>query len=287
MCPDPVWTDLGDGVRVRQSRLYAMNSVVLAAPEHAVLVDPGVLPSELDDIAVAVEALHAEHLTLVLTHAHWDHVLGRVWWPGAPVIAHARFAEALERDEAHVFRETKAAVESCGEEWDTPIEPFRPNVAARGEWQGALGPWTLVLRDASGHADHQLSVHLPEQRLLLAADMLSDIELPILSGGCAPYRDTLNRLLPVLDAGEVDTLVPGHGAIARGAEVRRRLLDDLGYLDQMEDAVRDAQAAGRTLEQTQEAFPTPHRASVPAGSMDEVHRRNLARTWAALERGAA
>jgi len=277
------WTDLGDGVRVRQSRLYAMNSVVLASPEHVVMVDPGVLPSELDDIAVAVDAEHAERVTLVLTHAHWDHVLGRAWWPAAPVIAHAGFAEALERDEARVFAEAKRAAESCGEEWDAPVEPFRPNVAARGEWQGALGPWALVLRDAFGHADHQLSVHLPEQGLLLAADMLSDIELPILSGGVPPYRETLNRLRGVFDAGEVDTLVPGHGAIARGADAKRRLRDDLAYLDQLEDVVRDAIAAGRTIEQTQAAFPTPQRPTVPPGSMDEVHRRNIARTWAALE----
>lgn len=281
------WTDLGDGVRVRQSRLYAMNSTALLAREHTVLVDPGVVPSELDDIAVAVNALAPEHVTLLLTHAHWDHVLGRAWWPAAPVIAHARFAEALERDEAKVFREACKAAESCGEQWDDTIEPFRPDIAARGEWQGALGPWTLVLRDAFGHAEHQMSVHLPEQKLLIAADMLSDIELPILNGGCAPYRETLNRLLPVLDAGEIDTLVPGHGAIARGPGIRARLLDDLAYLDALEDAVRAAQDADRTLEQTQAAFPTPDRPHILKGSMDDVHRRNLAFTWEALRRSAA
>ena len=45
------WTDVADGIRVRQSRLFQMNSGVLEMDGHAVLIDPGVLPSELRDIA--------------------------------------------------------------------------------------------------------------------------------------------------------------------------------------------------------------------------------------------
>ena len=89
------WTDLGDGVRIRRSRVFAMNSVLLRSGRHAVLVDPGVLPSDLDDLAVA--ARDAE-VVLVFTHAHWDHVLGRSRWPEARTVGHARLAEELRRD---------------------------------------------------------------------------------------------------------------------------------------------------------------------------------------------
>ena len=44
------WTDLSGGIRVRQSRVFWMNSVLFAHPDHSVLVDPGVLPSELDEL---------------------------------------------------------------------------------------------------------------------------------------------------------------------------------------------------------------------------------------------
>ena len=80
------WTDGGPGVRVRQSRVYWMNSVVLLDREHTVIVDPGVLPSELDDLAREVQALSPHRVTLIMTHGDWDHVLGAPWWPGAGIL---------------------------------------------------------------------------------------------------------------------------------------------------------------------------------------------------------
>ena len=86
------WTDLAGGIRVRQSRAFAMNSVVLFDPRETVIVDPGVLPTELDDLAAVVKRLGPKRVTLLFSHAHWDHVLGRRWWPEARSIAHDRFA---------------------------------------------------------------------------------------------------------------------------------------------------------------------------------------------------
>ena len=92
------WTDLAGGVRVRQSRAFAMNSVLLLDRRHTVVVDPGVLPSELDDLARAVDEASPARVTLFFTHAHWDHVLGRPWWPKAKTLAHDRCAEEMRRD---------------------------------------------------------------------------------------------------------------------------------------------------------------------------------------------
>src|SRR5688572_27708713 len=116
--PAPAWTDLGHGVRVRQSAAFQMNSTALLDAEHAVLVDPGVLPSELDDIARDVERASPRALTLVFTHAHWDHVLGRAWWPEARTIAHDRFAAEVQRDAARIREEAEKLAARHGETWD-------------------------------------------------------------------------------------------------------------------------------------------------------------------------
>ena len=100
------WTDLGDGVHVRRSRAYEMNSVVLVKDAHAIVADPGVLPSEMAEIA-AFTAGHAPrfgNVSLLLTHPHWDHVLGRPYFPAATTVAHAGFAARNDRSvwqEAH------------------------------------------------------------------------------------------------------------------------------------------------------------------------------------------
>jgi len=94
------WSTPEPGVRVRTSRCYDMNSVLLAADGHGPGDRPGVLPSELDEIAAAVAeaAPRFERVSLAFTHPHWDHVLGRPWFPGATTFAHAGFSDELERD---------------------------------------------------------------------------------------------------------------------------------------------------------------------------------------------
>src|SRR5262245_64343915 len=85
------WTDLGDGILVRQSRAVPMNSVVLANAEHTILVDPRILPSEMDDLAGLVREAEPRETTLVFTHAPWDHPLRRPRWPKAKTLGHDRF----------------------------------------------------------------------------------------------------------------------------------------------------------------------------------------------------
>jgi hydroxyacylglutathione hydrolase len=273
------WTDLGGGVRVRQSRAYAMNSVLLLEPAHAVLVDPGVLPSELDDLAATTR--EATGVSLVFTHSHWDHVLGRAWWPQASTVAHAGLAAALARDAAAVAADVDACTRGLGEPWTRGFAPFVPDVATRGETEVACGPWHLVLRDAPGHCDDQVTVHLPARRLLVVGDMLSDLELPWLDREPAVYRRSVAEILRLAEAGEVETLIPGHGAIARGAAaVRERIRRDLRYLEALEEGVREARAAGLTLEQALARLaaiaPGDCGADFP---LADVHRENLRLAW--------
>lgn len=232
------WTDLGGGVLVRRSVAFQMNSIALIHPEHAVLVDPGVLASELDDIAARVAEARPGRITLLFTHGHWDHVLGRPWWPRAETVAHDRFAGVVRRDQEGIEKDIVELAAKHGERWERGFAAFRPSHAVSGLHMARRGPWTLVLRDAFGHSDSQLSIHLPHERILLAADMLSDIEVPMLDGACGPYLRTLRDLAPLAEHGAIETLVPGHGSIARGRdEVVRRVRRDIRYLEDLERAV--------------------------------------------------
>jgi glyoxylase-like metal-dependent hydrolase (beta-lactamase superfamily II)/pimeloyl-ACP methyl ester carboxylesterase len=276
------WIDLGHGIHVRQSRAYWMNSVVLLDPEHTVLVDPGVLPSEIEEIARLVQSAEPEAVTLLFTHGHWDHVLGRPWWPDASVVAHDACAAEVEDRLEHIRHEAETLATEHGEAWARRFEPFRVDRPVSGQCFLKLDPWRFVLRDAYGHSDSQLSVHLPELRLLLAADMLSDIEIPILNQPPAVYRRTLDSLLTLAEGGAFEVLVPGHGGIAFGGDaVLARLRTDLEYLAALERGVAEARNAGLSLAAAQERLDAMEFVGKRSDgySMVETHRRNVERTW--------
>jgi hydroxyacylglutathione hydrolase len=283
------WTDLGGGLHVRQSRVFRMNSAVLLDREHAVLVDPGVLPSEQDDLSAAVRAAGARAVSLVFTHAHWDHVLGRPGWPQATTVGHVRLAAELERDAAAILGEANACAARHAEAWSHGFEPFTPDLVVDHERALALGPWQSILREAPGHCDSQITVHLPDRGLLIAGDLLSDLEIPWLDREPAAYRRTLERLAALVTGGAVETLVPGHGAVAHGAEAALdRVRRDLGYLDALEAEVRKARRAGLTLEETQARLAAlEYVGKGAAHPMDDVHRGNVRFAWEAVERESA
>lgn len=277
----PAWTTLTEGIHVRQSVAYWMNTTVLLDSEHTVLVDPGVLPSELDDLRRLVNQAEPEHVTIVFTHGHWDHVLGAPWWPKARVVAHDRAEAEMRRDLAKIRRESEKLATEHGEVWPAPFEVPRVHESASGQRFLKLDPWRLVLRDAYGHCDSQLSVHVPELNLLIAADMLSDIEIPILNAAPAVYRRTLETLRPLADGGALEALIPGHGAIlvGRGA-IAERVRSDLAYLEAIERGVEDAKSAGLDLDATQARLSTMEYVGKHAEySMVDVHRRNVRFAW--------
>jgi len=283
-----VWTDVSAGVRVRQSRAFMMNSAVLADREHTIVIDPGVLPSELDDIAQAVTKLAPERVTLFLTHGHWDHVLGPAWHEGAEIVAHDRVAAEVKAEQAKVLAEAAKTAADHGETWTRGFTPFRTDYAVSGLHYTRRGPWHLVFRDAPGHSDSQLTLHLPDRQVLFAADMLSDVEIPMLDRPPTIYRATLEALRPLAENGAIETLVPGHGSVARGADVARRLHEDLAYLNELERRAAACAHGGRSLDDTLTELDAMTYRGKQGGPfpMRDVHHDNVRIAYRASHGGA-
>lgn len=280
------WTDVGDGVLVRQSRAYQMNTTVVVHEGHALVFDPGVLPSELADIAAMVDrhAPRFENTTVIFTHPHWDHVLGKPHFPLAATVAHVGFADELERDAAEIEASAKKYIEGANEPWPHPFEAFAPSLTLRGTIGVKLGGRELLAYDMPGHSASQLAFYLPDIGLFVAADTLSDIEIPWLDGPPWVYRRSLQALNWVFEQEDIRTLVPGHGAIARGrTDAYRRLLRDIDYLLLLEGEVGNAFTRGDSLEQTQALLAKMSFVGKDADySMNAVHRDNVKHAYEGL-----
>lgn len=278
------WTDLGEGASVRRSRVVDMNSVVLERDAWAVVVDPGVLPSEMAEIAsrVAERAPRFDHVALALTHPHWDHVLGSPWFPAAITVAHVGFADEAGRDAESIEREAAQHAAAAGEAWPRPFEAFTPTYTMRGTAALDFGPVPIVAHDTPGHCASHLAFWFPDQRLLAAGDLLSDIEIPWLDAAPWVYRRTLTQLHWVLEQEDVRVMVPGHGTPALGrVDAYRRLLRDLDYLLALEAGITEQRGRGvpaaeahrvlsamSYLGKDDDAYPT-----------NPIHSGNIAIAW--------
>jgi glyoxylase-like metal-dependent hydrolase (beta-lactamase superfamily II) len=80
---------------------------------------------------------------------------------------------------------------------------------------------------------------IEERGVLVAGDMLSDVLIPMLdlNDTADPIEDYL-AALQLLEgvAGDVDVLVPGHGSIGGGDQVRARIDQDRAYVHALRDA---------------------------------------------------
>jgi glyoxylase-like metal-dependent hydrolase (beta-lactamase superfamily II) len=216
-------TQVADGVWVRQSGWVWTNSIVVRGEDGLILVDPGIDGSELDQLADDLDGLGIPVVAGFSTHPHWDHLLWHPRFGDVPRYATAsgaqRATEARERAQA-------MAAESAS---DIPLElvalvtPLPPD--------GGPVPGEIVEHQA--HAVGHAAVLLADRGVLLAGDMLSDVLIPLLDAGqddqVGAYETALDRLGEA--AGQVDVVVPGHGAVAEGPEVAARLAADRAYVD--------------------------------------------------------
>jgi glyoxylase-like metal-dependent hydrolase (beta-lactamase superfamily II) len=218
-----VRTDGSIDLLVATSRRELTTSTVVVADGRALLIDPAWEPDELADLAAALTGTGTEVVVGFATHAHHDHVLWHPSFGSAPRFASRRAADVCAREHARI-------VERLGPEWPADLAALVGQVAPAGgdtlDWPGP----TVHLLTHDAHSPGHTALWLPAHGVLIAADMLSDVELPLLEESTpAQYAAGLDLLHPYTASAEV--LVPGHGRVALGAAAaQRRWRADRDYL---------------------------------------------------------
>ncbi len=223
-------------VLVVTSALLQVNCVIVrggvegADEGETFVIDSPVLPDELDALPALLEqAQFPTPSGLLVTHGDWDHLLGRLAFPGVALGCAESTAERLRAAPGEAQRELRAFDE------DLLIERARP--LALGAVQAlpvpghcAVGDRELELHAADGHTPDGMAVMIPWANVLVAGDYLSTVELPALSAGSdvEAYLATLARLRSHI--ARVETLVSGHGPATNAQQALKTLEEDVAYL---------------------------------------------------------
>ena len=241
------YTQLTPHLWVVQSRTFFTNSGVIVDAGGACLVDPCMHPDEMEDIACFVQDQHAMPELILLTHGHWDHILGLERFPGVQTIAQVNYLTEVRENESNIRRAISAWEAENGIHRAGSFSIPQPGRTFDGTLEVRVGSLRLHLEHAPGHAWDQFVIYHAETGMLWAADMLSDREIPFVSDNLLSYQRTLDRL----SGRDIQVLVPGHGhATTDQQEIQSRLAADIAYLAELSDIVGRAVRQNKTLEET-------------------------------------
>jgi glyoxylase-like metal-dependent hydrolase (beta-lactamase superfamily II) len=211
--------------------MWQTNAVALRAGGEAMLIDSPYFPDELEALPGLLAGAGFEPDALIATHADYDHVLGRLAFPG--------LALGVGEPSALRLREEPGATQRELRDKDAELYVERPAPLSLGQVQSLpvpgsveLGSEELELHPAEGHTRDGMAVFARWCGLLCAGDYLSNVEIPMVEAGLDDYRATLARLAPLVEAAE--TIVPGHGAPHTRVTALRILDEDVDYLDALE-----------------------------------------------------
>ena len=224
------------------------------------LIDSPYLPDEIDALPSLLAGAGFEPDGLLATHADFDHLLGRLAFPGMTLGLCESSVERLHREPGGAQRALR--------HYDAEFYVTRPAPLALGQVQGLpvpgsveIGDRELELHPAEGHTPDGMAILAPWMGVLCVGDYVSDVEIPWIheGGSLTDYRATLARLAPLVE--HAATIVPGHGA-PHDRETALRLLDeDVAYLD--------------ALERGEEKWPLP--AGRDSKAQRSIHKENLTR----------
>lgn len=265
ICPLPAHAQAGfvapplnpTGVRLETKQLapgvYALlstkppvdNSGFIVGERGVLVVDAHINGAMARQIQDAVRRVTTKPiLYLINTNYHGDHTFGNYAFPAETVIVAQRRTAERMRDFEHEKQFLLQTVDNDPGVY-ADVRLRLPDLVFSDYLRLDLGGRTVeVYHFGPGNTPGDTVVYVPEARAAWTGNLVvGEGSIPFLiEGGAHAYLETIARFAKTL---EVETIVPGHGALTSGRIFGRYL----SYLNDLIRSVHEAARAGQPLEQ--------------------------------------
>ena len=187
----------------------------------------------------------AKHGTLryvINGEAHPDHIAGNCYM-GGTLIAHEGAREEILKTDLNTIKQMQARM-SPGSSDDDSLKLRPPDITLSERLTLYLGKHTFKLMALPGHSPNQVSVYVPEERVIFTSDNVVTQGTPFFHQA---LPDEWIKSLQYIEKLDFDKVIPGHGEVK-----------DKSYIQQMikiihtwTDPVIGMVKKGMTLEEAQ------------------------------------
>ena len=171
----------------QQALGMSVRGAVILTDTHALIFDTLVFPKDMTEIQTLCGA---RKITVVYSHADWDHVWGTCALNYKEVIAQENCAERF-KDPKDVTETLKNYQEKHPEEL-ADIKLIAPTRTFKDTLKLELGDMTLELAHLAGHTSDCLVMFVPLEGVLFGGDTLEN-PMPIIYED-SPLRSWINKL---------------------------------------------------------------------------------------------
>lgn len=222
-----------EDVVVAIGAIWKTTCTAVRAGEEAFLIDSPILPEELEALPALLQQAGFPIGGLLVTHADWDHLLGRYAFPEASIGCGETTAARLAAEPGVAQRELREFDEEYLIDRPSPLSlPGVQTLPVPGYC--AVGDRELELHPADGHTSDGMAIWIPWARVLVAGDYLSPGAIVELSpsSNLDAYLATLARLEPLV--AQADTVIPGHGEPLDATRALAILREDRTYVEALQ-----------------------------------------------------
>ena len=212
------------------SSLYAeVSAVVVTTPDGAVVIDTLPFPEETSQVREFARRRCPRGIRYVInTHHHADHVYGSYLFPEAELIAHRQCRDILLKVGEESLAQAKAQTAMLA-----PVELRIPQLVFEVDLLLRLGEKTIHLIFAPGHSPDGVMVHLREDKVLVASDILTPVPL-IVRGS----PDEMIESLREIKALSLENVIQGHGGVLLRGEIDETVDSSITYIETVQKEVQ-------------------------------------------------
>ena len=249
-------------VYMMESSLGSSNAVFVVTPDGVLVWDADI--KSADQVIAAIRKTTDKKVKYIaISHPAGDHATG-VWHyrEDRPIfIATRTQMRDLHMQEAAEFAERKASSDPANAPYRN-AELVRPDIAFEGALNLQFGGLSfLFTEEGSGHSPSDVTLFIPQRRVMLMGDLLDTEIHPGQGESAGVFFSNPKRWIEVLDRImarrlPVDTYVPGHGPVHLGRGVAD-LEEQKRYWVVIRDEMSRMIMAGKSVKEIQETFKVP------------------------------